>query len=105
MDWSDVVGLDNLGVEGLTLEQALFKFANLNELHNHIDGRCICPICQVLIPMARKLEHEITVELGNLAEIVDEWGNIPLAADLPLSSGVSKVTLDALTGLDARQDE
>ena len=53
----------------------------------------------------QKLEHETTVGLDNLVKIVDEWSDIPLAVDLPLSSGVSKTTLDALTGLDARQDE
>jgi hypothetical protein len=56
--WADVVFLDLIGVEGLTLTQALYKYADANDLHDDLDGVCHCVICQTLAPMAGKLEAD-----------------------------------------------
>lgn len=56
-NWKDVVFLDLIGVEGLTLTQALYKYADANDLHDELDGVCHCVVCQTLAPMAGKLEQ------------------------------------------------
>lgn len=62
-NWGDVVALDGMGVNGLTLSEALMKYADLTEKHDYPTTVlntevCHCVYCQVLVPMARKLEAQ-----------------------------------------------
>ncbi len=90
-NWDDVVFLDHIGVDGMSLSDALMKYADSEGLHSgHEDARdpdiCNCPVCQTLVPMARKLEDMVE---KNKIEFQLQMSAIPDAAAWDEQRGVT----------------
>lgn len=91
--WNDVVHLDIIGVEGLTLDQALMKYAADNGIHEEgtddLDDLkpCHCVVCQTLSPMASKMERRRAA--------LEQWARDSVAAMTPIVEHIrNEILLD-----------
>ena len=67
-NWKSIVVLDEIGVEGLTLSEALMKYAD--DQHDITDsGYCVCAICQTLVPMATALEAQVNDTQSHITDL------------------------------------
>jgi hypothetical protein len=65
-DWDGVVFFDPIGIDGMTLTEALTNYAEHNDEHEDALP-CHCDYCQVWIPMAHKVESDSAAKDNTIA--------------------------------------